>query len=264
MLSYVRFCAAVSVAGALLTFGQAALAQRLVSEKAKLNDCHRVVGKDSVVFFYTEEYLLVPPGCAALRRHLQLDSLGRFRGFARDYRLSNNQLVLQGAYRNGLKEGLFELYHATGELAARGRYRQGQQIGDWAYWYPSGNRRQVLSFGAGHAPLVQQFWTDSGEQLVKNGQGQWQREQNGLRLRGNIVAGMPDGRWLLRRATDESLVARETFAKGHFRHGIIIDSLEDYQDQSRIYLADWEDYSQAEAYKLGAPCPVLDKKNAFN
>ena len=244
----------------LLLTGTTAWAQKSVVDKAKLNDCYRVVGKDSVVFFYSADYTLTPAGCATIRRHVRLDSAGKFFGYVRDFRLTNNQPVLRGAYRAGRKEGLFEVYHATGELAARGHYRQGRQVGDWAYWYPSGNRRQVLSFQDGQDPLVQQFWDEAGQQLVVNGNGTWHREELGLRLRGAVVNGIPDGRWQLRRIKDESIVARETFAKGHFRNGIIVNNMESYQDESRIFIADWEDYSHAEDYEVGAVCPPIPVK----
>ncbi|HEX8426948.1 hypothetical protein [Hymenobacter sp.] len=227
----------------------------LQKEKAKLDDCYRVVGKDSVVFFYSADYVLTPPGCALIRRHIRLDSAGHFWGYVRDYNLQNNQLLLQGAYREGLMEGPFEVYHATGELAARGWYRGGRQVGDWAYWYSSGSKRQVLSFRNGLDPLVQQFWDADGQQLVKDGNGTWYRNESGMRLRGTVVGGVPDGRWQLRRLDDEHLVARETFVKGNFRNGVFIDKMYAYQDQSRLSVADWEQYRQAEKYVVGTACP---------
>lgn len=241
--------------GALFV-GTAAWSQNpLQKEKAKLDDCYRVVGKDSVIFFYSTDYVLTPPGCAAIRRHIRLDSAGHFRGYVRDYNLSSNQPLLQGAYRDGLMEGQFEVYHATGELAARGYYRRGEQVGDWAYWYPSGRKRQVLSFRNGLDPLVQQFWDEAGQQLVKDGNGTWYRQESGMQLKGAVVGGIPDGRWQLRQIDDEHLVARETFVKGNFRNGVLIDQMYAYQDQSRFSVADWEQYRQAEKYVIGTPCP---------
>ena len=229
-------------------------AQQAALPKAKLNDCYRVVGKDSVVFYYSDDYVLTPPGCATIRRHVRLDSAGRFQGFVRDYRLTNNQLLMRGAYRAGRKEGVFETFYATGELAARGRYLRGRQVGDWAYWYPSGRPRQILSFRDGHDPLIQQFWEEAGPQLVKDGNGTWYRNELGLNLAGAVRQGIPDGRWVLRRVADETLVAREVFKDGHFRSGLTVSTLEAYQDESRLDIGDWEFYSDAEVYQLGPAC----------
>ncbi|SHL64079.1 toxin-antitoxin system YwqK family antitoxin [Hymenobacter psychrotolerans] len=242
------------LAGAALLASPAAWAQRNLPAKAPLDQCFRVLGKDSVGFFYSDDYVLTPPGCATIRRHTRLDSAGRFLGYVRDYRMTNNQLLLQGSYREGRKEGVFETYHATGELAARGRYLAGRQVGDWAYWYPSGRPRQILSFRNGQDPLIQQFWEDSGKQLVKDGNGTWYRQELGLQLQGAVVQGIPDGRWQLRRLVDQTLVARETFVKGHFRNGVLIEQMEYYNDESRLDLADWDTYSKAEAYELGPEC----------
>lgn len=221
---------------------------------AKLDECYRVVGKDSVVFFYSLDYKLTPPGCAAIRRHVRLDSAGRFFGYVRDYHLSNNQLLLQAAYREGKLEGQLEQYHATGELAARGRYIQGQQVGDWGYWYPSGQRRQVLSFRNGQYPLIQQFWDEAGQQTVTNGTGTWYRDEDGMRLQGAVVNGVQDGRWFLRHQQNGTMVARETFVKGRFRSGFLIDQLEGYQDQPRLSVTDWQAYLLADEYKLSLAC----------
>ncbi|WBO84022.1 toxin-antitoxin system YwqK family antitoxin [Hymenobacter yonginensis] len=231
-----------------------ARAQTAALPKAKLNDCYRVVGKDSVVFYYSDEYVLTPPGCATIRRHVRLDSAGRFQGFVRDYRLTNNVLLVQGAYRAGRKEGLFEIYHPNGELATRGRYLQGREVGDWAYWYPTGRPRQILSFRDGRAPLIQQFWDETGTQLVKDGNGTWYRNELGLNLSGAVLQGAPDGRWVLRRLANDAVVVREIFRKGYFSSGVVVDTLETYQDESRLEIADWDAYSQGEVYTLSKVC----------
>lgn len=240
---------------ALLLFSNKAAAQYFLPAKAKLEQCLRVVGPDSVVFFYDDDYTLSPPGCATIRRHVRLDSTGRFHGFVRDYRLANNVLLLQGAYRAGHKEGVFEIYHDTGELAARGRYLQDRQVGDWAYWYTSGRPRQILSFRRGDDPLIQQFWEENGRQLVKDGNGTWYRHANGLHLAGAVRQGTPDGRWLLRRADDNIPVVQETFQNGYFRKGVDFTTFGFYKDQSRLDVGDWAPYSRAEEDVLGLACP---------
>jgi hypothetical protein len=227
---------------------------------ANIRDCYRVAAPpDSIAFFYSDRYLLTPAGCAAIRRHVRFDSTRVFKGFVRDYWMHNNMLALSGAFRNGKKEGVFELYHRSGELAARGHYHEGRQVGDWAYWYPSGKPRQVLSFGAGGEPTVQQFWDPTGKQLVRNGNGTWYRDEDEMRWGGAVVNGIPDGRWRLEYLTgSKNLVASEKYSKGHFRNGITLASGEYYMDQSRISLNDWEDYSTAETFKIGPPCPTTE------
>ncbi|UOQ79030.1 hypothetical protein MUN84_11200 [Hymenobacter sp. 5516J-16] len=84
---------------------------------------YRVLGPDSVALFYTAEYELCPPGCASIRRHARLDSTGLFFGYVRDYWMHTAQPALVGAYKNGQKEGVFEVFHPNGEVATRAYYR---------------------------------------------------------------------------------------------------------------------------------------------
>ena len=104
-----------------------------------------------------------------------------------------------------------------------------------------------------------QFWDEKGQQLVRNGTGTWYRDEDGMRWGGAIVNGIPDGHWVLRRLTGlRGNVATEKYAKGHFRRGMDTGSGEIYFDQSRISLTDWEDYTTAEAFKLGTPCSATN------
>ncbi len=103
--------------------------------------------------------------------------------------------------------------------------------------------------------MIQQFWEEAGQQLVKDGNGLWYCQEEGLQLRGSVVRGIPDGRWQLRRIEDESLVAKETFVDGNFRNGVVVNRMEVYRDQSRFTITDWEGYRQAEKYQLGTACP---------
>lgn len=95
--------------------GASALAQSAAPTAAttrvsRLNVPYRILGTDSVALFYNTEYELCPPGCAMLRRHARLDSTGRFFGAVKDFWMQTAQPALTGAYRNGQKEGVFELF----------------------------------------------------------------------------------------------------------------------------------------------------------
>lgn len=224
--------------------------------QAELRDCIRRVGSDSVVLFYNAAYVLTPAGCATFQRLAHIpDSSGRFHGVVHDYRLANNMLVLTGNYEQGRKQGLFKLYHPNGSLAAQGRYHEGRQVGEWTYWYPSGQWRQVLNFGGGGLPVVQQFQDENQQRLVTDGNGTWHRDEDGLR--GRVVNGIPDGLWQLRRLANNERVADEKFVKSHFRFGRVYGSDQFYIDKSRFDLADWEDYSQAKQPVISPPCPPV-------
>ncbi|MBX0291767.1 hypothetical protein K3G63_15050 [Hymenobacter sp. HSC-4F20] len=248
--------------GILAFSGRAALAQQpgpapgATPNRAKYAQPYRILGTDSVALFYTANYELCPPGCAAIRRHARLDSTGNFFGYVRDFWMHNAQLALTGTYRSGRKDGAFEVFHPNGELAARGYYRGGQQVGSWAYWYPSGQKRQVLSFGNGSTLGIEQFWTEDGQQLVQNGQGTWYRTDAGLRVSGSVATGRPEGRWRVQEITGgQKVLAEETFKKGVFRMGSTRAVPGYYYDQSRIYITDLDSYSETERFVQRPSCP---------
>lgn len=241
---------------------QHGLAPAAAPNRAKAAQPYRILGSDSVALFYNADYELCPPGCAAIRRHARLDSTGNFFGYVRDFWMHNALPALIGTYRNGRKDGTFEIFHPNGELAARGSYRGGQQVGSWAYWYPSGQKRQVLSFGNGSTLGIEQFWGEDGQQLVQNGQGTWYRIDAGLRVGGPVATGRPEGRWRVQQTTGiQQVMAEETFKKGSFRAGFARGVSGYYYDQSRIYITDLDSYSEAERFVQRPACPP-DSANA--
>ncbi|SNC76763.1 hypothetical protein SAMN06265337_3550 [Hymenobacter gelipurpurascens] len=244
-----------------LLMSSPAAAQQPDSAAQSLRAFYCVLGSDSVALYYTPDYELTLPGCATIRRHTRINSAGQFFGFVRDYWLSNNQPALKGAYNaQGRKEGPFEIYHPDGTVAASGTYHNGRQIGNWGYWYPSGAKRQVLSFGDGTLTLIQQFWSETGEQLVKDGTGTWYRTEEQVRLGGPVLNGRPDGRWQVKELTGKNaLVAQENYRKGRFVSGFARSSGVYYTDEPTIYITDWDNYSEAEQFKTRPVCPPSAK-----
>lgn len=218
---------------------------------------------DSVVFYYNAYYALTPPGCAVIRRHVRLDSTGAFHGVVRDYQLSNNVLLLSGAYRHGRKQGVFELFYPDGEPAVRARYHEGKQVGDWAYWYHSGQPRQVVRFEEPERPALLRFWAPDGALLVQNGAGTWQMEEAGTQLAGPIRNGLPDGRWTRRFSRGGQLYAVEYFEQGQFRKGTTFYEPAEGElllplDTGQYPFLDVEDFDRTEKWVLGQPCPPVN------
>ena len=57
-----------------------------------------------------------------------------FTGEIEHYRL----LKMQGAYKNGKKEGPWVVYHANGQLMEKGAYKNGKTEGPWVVYYYNG------------------------------------------------------------------------------------------------------------------------------
>lgn len=43
-------------------------------------------------------------------------------------------IASEGMYTNGLEDGLWIDYYDNGQLAARGYYKNGEQLDGWEYW----------------------------------------------------------------------------------------------------------------------------------
>jgi antitoxin component YwqK of YwqJK toxin-antitoxin module len=80
----------------------------------------------------------------------------------------------EGRYVMGVAQDLWTYWYENGQMASRGRLRDGQRDGGWTYWYENGAKMQS---GACHADLEQGPWTYwnpdgslSGEATYKDGE----------------------------------------------------------------------------------------------
>lgn len=58
-------------------------------------------------------------------------------------------LECAGFSRGGVREGEWELFHASGALAARGTYIGGQEQGEWSFFDDSGELVETVAFRSG-------------------------------------------------------------------------------------------------------------------
>lgn len=55
---------------------------------------------------------------------------------------ANGQKASEGHYRDGVEEGVWRDFNENGQTAAEGRYAAGEPVGVWMYWDEAG-RPQV-------------------------------------------------------------------------------------------------------------------------
>ncbi|GAB2945386.1 hypothetical protein GCM10027048_08000 [Hymenobacter coalescens] len=196
----------------------------------------------------------------------RIDGEGNFRGPFRDFSMTTGQLVASGSYRAGKCQGLVETFHANGQRAAQGEYQNGQQAGEWRYWYADGRPRQTLRFGpAPEEVSFLAYWDEKGNARLQEGQGEWFGTYGGFRQGGAVAAGKPAGKWnrwaLSDNSTPKALVCSETFEKGRFKAGHmevkVVGASSDYRDGSRLMPVGLEEYLSAERFQLGANCASL-------
>ena len=61
-----------------------------------------------------------------------------FTGCSVEY-INNGQLWVKGNYKDGERDGLWEIYHDNGQLKNRGNYKDGEQEGLHEYYDEEGN-----------------------------------------------------------------------------------------------------------------------------
>ena len=82
----------------------------------------------------------------------------------------NGNLKMIWIEKNGKKQGIFKRYYDDTKIAYISEYNKGQSIGSVKEWYPNG---QILEEGKylNNEYVVEQFWDEDGNQLLKDGNG---------------------------------------------------------------------------------------------
>src|SRR4051812_30600778 len=97
-----------------------------------------MVGQSLDTLYYDIHWNLVHKQHALFYRvaHLNREQIS-FQGGVSDYLLANQQVLMEGNYQQGRKEGLFTFYHINGLVASTGVYKNNQRSGRWQYFYPN-------------------------------------------------------------------------------------------------------------------------------
>ncbi len=128
-----------------------------------------------VRFFYDRHYYLVDKDChyKEIEREGHFDFVQRiFDGPVRDFDL-NGELVMEGNYAKGKKEGLFRGYHPSGFLKWEVKYVDDIPADTIRYYYPDG--MPYLEYRAVDGELLLwSYWNTKGRQRVRNGRGRFE------------------------------------------------------------------------------------------
>jgi antitoxin component YwqK of YwqJK toxin-antitoxin module len=82
----------------------------------------------------------------------------------------SGQLSIEREYRGGFKDGVGKVFSEKGTLIYEYFYVKGQPIGKVKEWYESGQIAEEGEYINGEY-LIQNFWTETGEQILKDGRG---------------------------------------------------------------------------------------------
>jgi antitoxin component YwqK of YwqJK toxin-antitoxin module len=64
-------------------------------------------------------------------------------------RHENGNVISEGTYLHGQKQGWWRLFHANGQLAAQGRYNSGREEGLWRFWNSRGDEEAPVKYQNG-------------------------------------------------------------------------------------------------------------------
>lgn len=187
-----------------------------------------VKSQEKIQLYYNWDWEITQKDKAAYFREAEYD-LNNFKldGKVIERGMSGN-LIMEGNYSNGLKNGKFTFYFKDGQIESKGEYFDNNRVGNWEYYYPTGKLKQIIFFSNGRANMefaVIEYYDREGKQLVKNGTGKWVNDsiRTGLfdktspkRLTGEFKDSLKVGNWELRRISDNKFMHSERFKKGRF------------------------------------------------
>jgi antitoxin component YwqK of YwqJK toxin-antitoxin module len=73
----------------------------------------------------------------------------------------------------GERDGYYYYFHDNGKIAVQGEYRWDQRVGDWVEYYPTGQRKKILTYPKEPyekeiKPFVRAEWNEKGRELYRN------------------------------------------------------------------------------------------------
>ena len=201
----------------LIIFGLLQISMILKSqEKIKLyfNNNWEVTSKDKAVYIREAKY------------DLQNFALN---GKVTDRSLDGN-LIMEGNYLYGKRNGEFTFYYRTGKIESKGEYLNNQRAGKWVYYYPNGRSKQSVIYFKDKKKgdfSVGEYFDRNGKQMIKNGSGKWQNDSIAISeldnssligITGEFKDSLKSGVWKFVRLSDHMLLQTERFKKGEFKY----------------------------------------------
>jgi len=146
----------------------------------------------------------------------------QFAGAVKDF-TSKGQLVMDGMYQFGKKNGIFTQYYASGQIESQGGFDDNRRTGIWKYYYENGGLQQEVDF-RGDDFFIMSFIDSGGKKLIENGTGDWKYVYEEYRagkitIEGHFEDGKKTGDWLCYFENGDKIY-EEKFKKGKLIKGI--------------------------------------------
>jgi antitoxin component YwqK of YwqJK toxin-antitoxin module len=187
----------------------------------------------AVVIHYNANWEVTKPETAVAKRLTYFSndikavpdlSAPLFQNAITDY-YANNVIMAKGFYNaKGQKWGKWVFYHPNGRVDCEGNFSEDAPSGKWAFWTPTGEPLMDVTL-EGEKMLVHNFWSEAGEQLIKDGAGVYtalHASVNGKgqsTLQGTFANGYKTGWWRLTDAANNIELEQLYDSKGEFFSG---------------------------------------------
>jgi antitoxin component YwqK of YwqJK toxin-antitoxin module len=181
--------------------------------------------------YFDQQYYLVDKNCVykTFTRVIKYDKNdGGFNSFFTDY-YNNNQSALTGKYQGGKKQGEFKGFYENGIPKFTINFKDNLPIGDWKYFYPSGNIWLNLAYKNGQI-FIKSYFDEKGRQQIKDGKGILKLIESvydfnefgytGISFEGRVKDGKPEGIWssnLVYSRSPSEYIGVERFEDGKFK-----------------------------------------------
>lgn len=227
-------------------------------------------GDGLVRFYYDDNYYLVDKNCEfkAFERLAAFDvKSSQLDGRFTDFNTTGN-IVMEGAYENGKKEGIFHAYHQNGTLKWETRFVNDRPEGPWAYYYPDGRPMLTVLFDSTSAKIIS-FTDQRGRQRVKDGNGMYDFKvpfqgynpygYPFVKHRGRLKDGLPNGYWQVFFQTEGN--QSELIAEEQYKNGLLEEAMDLIQQTpykaARYSIIPVEGFIRAESL-ISKPCSYDD------
>lgn len=207
---------------------------------------YNVIKNDSVEMYFDYRNNFTERECARYKRYTKIDSEGNFDGYFKDVNMQG-EVIGNGNYKNGIKEGTFEVFYNHGEankLKCKGDFKNNIPTGYWYFYHTNGKVERKILFNAIDTLLIDAY-NEKGEQLVKDGNGLFIGLIGSsadpyytvlIQANGTIFHGKPNGQWVTKLGGGP--YCTETYNQGKFVSEKMspnkIKNVSDYNDFSYL------------------------------
>ncbi|AIM39304.1 hypothetical protein KO02_23365 [Sphingobacterium sp. ML3W] len=211
-------------------------------------------------FFFDKNYYLSDKSCEfkSIERVATLNpKTQKFDGPFKDFN-NNGRMILEGVYKNGVKEGLFQAYHANGDLKWSANFMNDIPKGEVTHRYPNDQVALTLLY-TDSIILIQDYWLPNGTQKIKDGEGTYSFpipfegfNEYGFEFyvaKGKIKNGRQEEKWQIfgyNKGQKEILLALENYQNGKLLVGNDYYSDSSYR-RSKFGIIPYDNFFRAES-----------------